>query len=103
MLDKFTKCIPLLAIMVLMISTPALAASNGFIIEELEFKNSQVADIIRVLSEDAKVNIVATPEAGKKEVTIFLKKSHWKTRFAPSAASATYGTARTKAVRAPTG
>ncbi|WP_256361519.1 hypothetical protein, partial [Methylomonas koyamae] len=60
--------------MVLMISTPALAASNGFIIEELEFKNSQVADIIRVLSEDAKVNIVATPEAGKKEVTIFLKK-----------------------------
>ncbi|ATG91556.1 hypothetical protein MKLM6_3366 [Methylomonas koyamae] len=74
LLDKFTKCIPLLAIMVLMISTPALAASNGFIIEELEFKNSQVADIIRVLSEDAKVNIVATPEAGKKEVTIFLKK-----------------------------
>ncbi|MCQ8183633.1 hypothetical protein NP603_21175 [Methylomonas sp. SURF-1] len=74
LLDKFTKCIFLLTIMVLMMSAEALAASNTFIIEELEFKNSQVADIIRVLSEDAKVNIVATPEAGKKEVTIFLKK-----------------------------
>ena len=41
---------------------------------ELEFKDSKVSDIIRVLAEDAKVNIVATPEAGKKDVTIFLKK-----------------------------
>lgn len=60
--------------MVLMLSSQALAASNPFVIEELEFKDSQVADIIRVLAEDAKVNIVATPEAGKKDVTIFLKK-----------------------------
>ncbi|PKD41431.1 general secretion pathway protein GspD [Methylomonas sp. Kb3] len=51
-----------------------LAAAKSFEIQELEFKNSQVSDIIRVLSEDANVNIVATPEAGKKNVTIFLKK-----------------------------
>ncbi|MGZ0079189.1 hypothetical protein [Methylomonas sp. YC3] len=50
------------------------AAAKSFEIQELEFKNSQVSDIIRVLSEDANVNIVATPEAGKKNVTIFLKK-----------------------------
>ncbi|MBD9362795.1 type II secretion system protein GspD [Methylomonas fluvii] len=50
------------------------AAAKSFEIQELEFKNSQVSDIIRVLSEDASVNIVATPEAGKKNVTIFLKK-----------------------------
>ncbi len=50
------------------------AATKPFEIQELEFKSSQVSDIIRVLSEDADVNIVATPEAGKKTVTIFLKK-----------------------------
>ncbi|NOV28936.1 type II secretion system protein GspD [Methylomonas sp. ZR1] len=50
------------------------AAAKSLEIQELEFKNSQVSDIIRVLSEDANVNIVATPEAGKKNVTIFLKK-----------------------------
>ena len=50
------------------------AATKPFEIQELEFKSSQVSDIIRVLSEDADMNIVATPEAGKKNVTIFLKK-----------------------------
>jgi hypothetical protein len=52
----------------------ASAGAKPFEIQELEFKNSRVTDIIRVLSEDAQVNIIATPEAGGKEVTVFLKK-----------------------------
>lgn len=53
------------------------AVANGakpFKIAELEFKQSRVMDIIRVLSEDAQANIIATPEAGEKEVTLFLKQ-----------------------------
>ncbi|WP_155931081.1 type II secretion system protein GspD [Methylomonas sp. 11b] len=61
-------------LMLLSAGFTVLAAAKSFEIQELEFKNSQVSDIIRVLSEDANVNIVATPEAGKKNVTIFLKK-----------------------------
>lgn len=68
-----TKLIRLLTIMVLMLSTQSLAA-DPFVIEELEFKDSKIANIIRVLSEDAKVNIVATPKAGDTDVSIFLKK-----------------------------
>jgi Flp pilus assembly secretin CpaC len=52
----------------------APAAAKPFEIEEMEFKGSRVMDIIRVLSVDSKVNIIATPEAGNKEVTIFLKR-----------------------------
>ncbi len=52
--------------------SPAVA-NNNFHIAELEFKKSAVTDIIRVLAEDANTNIIATPEAGEKEVTIFLK------------------------------
>lgn len=52
-------------------STASLAST--FKIAELEFKNSRVADVIRVLAEDAEVNIIATPEAGDKEITVFLK------------------------------
>lgn len=52
----------------------ASAGAKPFEIQELEFKKSRITDIIRVLSEDAQVNIIATPEAGEKEVTIFLKK-----------------------------
>lgn len=61
-------------LMLLSAGFTVLAAAKSFEIQELEFKNSQVSDIIRVLSEDANVNIVATPEAGRKNVTIFLKK-----------------------------
>lgn len=60
--------------MIMTITPHALAVAGPFVIGELEFKNSKVADIIRVLSEDAKVNIVATPGASEKDVTIFLKK-----------------------------
>ncbi|WAR46985.1 type II secretion system protein GspD [Methylomonas rapida] len=60
--------------MIWLTGSNTLADAAPFVIEELEFKNSQVSDIIRALAEDSRVNIVATPEAGKKEVTIFLKK-----------------------------
>lgn len=49
-------------------------SSEAFEIEELEFKKTQVMDIIRVLAEDAQKNIIATPEAAEKEVTLFLRK-----------------------------
>ena len=62
------------ALVILLAGFAVSAATKPFEIQELEFKSSQVSDIIRVLSEDADVNIVATPEAGKKTVTIFLKK-----------------------------
>ncbi len=52
---------------------PLTAQPRPFHITEMEFKGSQVKDIIRVLAEDAKVNIISTPSAGIKEVTIFLK------------------------------
>jgi len=50
--------------------------AKPFEIAELEFKGSRVIDVIRVLAEDAEVNIIATPEAGKKEITIFLKDTN---------------------------
>jgi len=55
-----------------MLSFSSVHAKN-FHITELEFKGSRIMDVIRVLAEDAQVNIIATPEAGKKEVNIFLK------------------------------
>lgn len=60
--------------MPLLMLLAAPAGAKPFEIQELEFKKSRVTDIIRVLSEDAQVNIIATPEAGEKEVTVFLKK-----------------------------
>ncbi|NOR71808.1 MAG: hypothetical protein GQ532_19330, partial [Methylomarinum sp.] len=47
--------------------------AKPFEIAELEFKGSRVIDVIRVLAEDAEVNIIATPDAGEKEITLFLK------------------------------
>jgi Flp pilus assembly secretin CpaC len=67
------SCIRILCVMLLM-RMAAPAAAKPFEIEEMEFKGSRVMDIIRVLSVDSKVNIIATPEAGNKEVTIFLKR-----------------------------
>jgi len=65
------KIIYLLFISLLFVCTSIQA--KPFEIAEMEFKGSRVIDIIRVLAEDAEVNIIATPEAGKKEITIFLK------------------------------
>ena len=42
-------------------------------IQELEFKDAQIKDAIRVISELTGVNIVATEAAGKKLVTMFIR------------------------------
>jgi general secretion pathway protein D len=67
----FKKIIGLLLICSFFLSV--MVQAKPFFISELEFKGSQIKDIIRVLAEDASVNIIATPKAGVKEVTVFLK------------------------------
>ena len=67
----FQKIIKIILIVVYLF--PVSVQAKPFHISELEFSNSRVKDIIRVLAEDASVNIIATPDAGNKEVTIFLK------------------------------
>jgi general secretion pathway protein D len=42
-------------------------------IYEIEFKDALLADVIRVLAEQSGTNIIATKEANKKRVTIYLK------------------------------
>lgn len=49
---------------------PAAAANR---ISEVEFAESNFSDVVRVLSELSDSNIIATPEAMKKTVTIHLK------------------------------
>ncbi len=68
---KKTALIVLIGIYAGLGVSPGLA--RGFRIAELEFKQARVIDVIRVLAEDAGTNIIATPEAGDKEVTLFLK------------------------------
>jgi len=43
------------------------------IVREIEFKEARVQDAVRVISELTKTNIVATSEAGKKLITIFVR------------------------------
>lgn len=74
LLNRLKRDIGLIGVILLITLSPTTAFAMPFEIQELEFKGSKVTDIIRVLSEDAQVNIVATPEAGNKEVTVFLKK-----------------------------
>lgn len=38
----------------------------------MEFKDAQISDVIRVLSEASGLNIVATNEAAQKRVTLYL-------------------------------
>nr|WP_305908883.1 hypothetical protein [Methylomarinum sp. Ch1-1]MDP4521746.1 hypothetical protein [Methylomarinum sp. Ch1-1] len=73
-MNSVKKLIKFLSVMLMLMPFAALDAAKPFEIEELEFKGTRVMDIIRVLSEDARNNIIATPEAGEKKVTIFLKK-----------------------------
>jgi general secretion pathway protein D len=42
-------------------------------IKEVEFTGSQISDVVRTLSELSKQNIIATPEAANRSVTIHLK------------------------------
>jgi len=68
----FLRFLSTLLLIVFSVFTSNIQAQS-FKIAELEFKESRIIDIIRVLAEDAKVNIIATPEAGEKEISIFLK------------------------------
>lgn len=49
-------------------------AAAGKIIRELEFRKTKVQDAVRVIAEMTGVNIVATSEAGKKEVSFFIRE-----------------------------
>ncbi len=49
------------------------AEDNTTKITEVEFSGSQISDVVRTLSELSKQNIIATPEAANKTVTIHLK------------------------------
>lgn len=55
----------------LLFSSLALSDSK---IAELEFADSNIQDVVRTLSELSDSNIIATPKATKKQVTIHLKK-----------------------------
>lgn len=56
--NKLTRCITVLLIMIWLTGSNTLADAAPFVIEELEFKNSQVSDIIRALAEDSKFEMV---------------------------------------------
>ncbi len=47
---------------------------RAYRIAELEFKHTRLKDIIRVLSEETNTNIIATPEAAEKNISIFLRR-----------------------------
>ncbi len=47
--------------------------AEEFVISELEFKKTRVQDAVRIISEISGVNIMATQNAGAKEVTFFVR------------------------------
>ena len=53
--------------------TAVLGKDNTSKITEVEFTDSQISDVVRTLSELSKQNIIATPEAANRSVTIHLK------------------------------
>jgi len=55
----------------LLLSSFAVAETK---IAEIEFANSNIQDVVRTLSELSDSNIIATPQATQKKVTIHLKK-----------------------------
>lgn len=56
------------------ISGQSLASADDTMrIKEVEFSGSNLSDVVRTLSELSRQNIIATPEAAKKQVTIHLK------------------------------
>jgi general secretion pathway protein D len=54
-------------------STAVSTQDNTTKITEVEFTGSQISDVVRTLSELSKQNIIATPEAANRSVTIHLK------------------------------
>lgn len=63
-----------LILLTLMLTIFLSQKTVAVVMEELEFKNTRLMDIIRVLSDDSQNNIIATPEAAEKTISIFLKK-----------------------------
>lgn len=57
----------------MLMALPSWAAKDVFI-QEVEFTETRMDNVIRTLSELSQSNIIATPEAAKKTVTIHLKK-----------------------------
>ncbi|WP_036299701.1 type II secretion system protein GspD [Methylotenera sp. L2L1] len=57
------------------ISPPKKIASSGeeAIISKLEFKQANIVDVVRALADMSGLNIVATEDAAKKNVTVFLQ------------------------------
>ncbi|MDC9724704.1 MAG: hypothetical protein PSN44_02135, partial [Gammaproteobacteria bacterium] len=53
-----------------LLAPPALSENK---IPEIEFSDTKIINVIRTLSELSDSNIIATPDATKKEVTIHLK------------------------------
>ncbi|AGA89492.1 type II secretory pathway, component PulD [Thioflavicoccus mobilis 8321] len=54
---------------------PAFAQDPGSrLLEEVEFRDATVSDAIRVIAEQADVNIVATSDAGRRRFTLFLRQ-----------------------------
>lgn len=64
------KIAPVLLVSLLLLSLPLKAEVK---IKEFEFANAQLLDVIRTLSELSESNIIATPAATEKMVTIHLK------------------------------
>ena len=54
-------------------SVCAYSQNDDFLISELEFKDAKLMDVIRVMSELSGDNIVATPEAAQKNVSVYLR------------------------------
>lgn len=54
-------------------STTVSTQDNTTKITEVEFTGSQISDVVRTLSELSEQNIIATPEAANRSVTIHLK------------------------------
>ena len=54
-------------------STFSFGKENDVIIDELEFKKATVQDAVRVISELTGINIIATEEAGRKTLTLFVR------------------------------
>lgn len=55
-------------------SKPVLSKGETIMIGKLDFRQSRVSDIIRALADVSGMNIVATEEASKKEISLFLQE-----------------------------
>ncbi len=62
--------VKVIGIVILMLSHSIIAATT---VKEIEFNNTNLIDVVRTLSELSSSNIIATPAATKKKVTIHLK------------------------------